>query len=287
MPPISPASGPVAVTGAAGFIGSWIVRDLVEAGYNVRACVRDRSAPSKVDHLLAFNSDASLRGRVELWEADLSKPGSYDAPFAGCAAVIHAGAAVGFNGESPQEVYDGCFVEVKHVLDSAIKGGAKRFVFTSSFAAVAHPRPPGYVFTERDWCGDNVAAYKGKWDDANIPKNRMIAYAKAKASCEKHCYEAAARHGGLEALSILPLHVVGPLLAKNHDQPFSWQNCIRAMLEGRNHPNSRQGGRMLWNCVDGARARVRGWREARHQSHTHRLRVITHLRVLLLVQRRD
>ena len=64
MPPISPASGPVAVTGAAGYIGSWIVRDLVEAGYNVRACVRDRSAPSKVDHLLAFNSDASLRGRA-------------------------------------------------------------------------------------------------------------------------------------------------------------------------------------------------------------------------------
>jgi dihydroflavonol-4-reductase len=182
MAPVSPASGPIAVTGASGYIGSHITRDLMEAGYTVRACVRDRSQPRKVEHLLAMNADKSLRGRVELWEADLAKPGSYDAPFAGAAAVIHAGAAVGFNGESPQEVYDGCFVEVKHVLDSALKGGAKRFVFTSSFAAVVHPRPPGYVFTERDWCGDNAAAYKGRWDDGNIPKIRAIAYAKAKAS---------------------------------------------------------------------------------------------------------
>lgn len=87
--------------------------------------------------------------------------------------MIHAGAAVGFNNEtpqacarpfqhrsrrrdgtpllpSPQEVYDGCFTEVKHVVASAVKAGTcHRFVLTSSVAAVAHPRPGGYVFTEK------------------------------------------------------------------------------------------------------------------------------------------
>eukprot|EP01047_Picozoa_sp_COSAG01_P117822 COSAG01_NODE_46489_length_399_cov_7.020000_1_plen_57_part_10 len=51
---VSPASGPVAVTGASGFIGSWIVEDCVRQGYTVRACVRDRSNEKKVAHLLAL-----------------------------------------------------------------------------------------------------------------------------------------------------------------------------------------------------------------------------------------
>lgn len=67
---VSPADGPIAVTGASGYIGSWIVRDFLEQGYEVRACVRDTSNPDKIDHLWALN-DQNLRGSVELFEADL------------------------------------------------------------------------------------------------------------------------------------------------------------------------------------------------------------------------
>ncbi|HBP14633.1 MAG TPA: hypothetical protein DD457_05470, partial [Gammaproteobacteria bacterium] len=52
---VSVADGPIAVTGSSGYIGSWIVQDLVEQGYTVRACVRDATNPDKVDHLLAMN----------------------------------------------------------------------------------------------------------------------------------------------------------------------------------------------------------------------------------------
>ena len=250
MSAISPADGPVAVTGASGYIGSWIVRDLMEQGYEVRACVRDQSKPGKVEHLLALNEDSNLRGDMTLFEADLGQPGSYDAPFAGCAGVIHAGAAVGYNKETPQQVYDGCFTENEHVLESVKHSGSvNRFVFTSSFAAVGHPRPPGYVFTEKDWCGDNVEAYKGVWSEETIPKNRDIAYAMAKANTEKMIYAAADAHGGFEALAILPLHVIGPLMCANHDQGWSWQNCIKFMMQGKAYKKSK-GGRMLWNLVD-------------------------------------
>ena len=40
--------GPVVVTGATGFVGSWLVMKLLQAGYTVRATVRDtgeRSPP--------------------------------------------------------------------------------------------------------------------------------------------------------------------------------------------------------------------------------------------------
>ena len=133
-----PADGPIAVTGASGYIGSWIVQDCMEQGYEVRACVRDKNNPAKVEHLLDLNYDG-MRGSVSLYEADLFKPGSYDEAFKGCAAVIHAGATVGFNKETPQEVYDGCFKENAHVIESVKRSGSvKRFVFTSSFAAVSH-----------------------------------------------------------------------------------------------------------------------------------------------------
>ena len=95
--------GPVAVTGASGYIGSRIVEDLVEQGYAVNACVRDASSAIKTDHLSEMNKKG-LGGSVELHEGDLFKKGSYNKAFSGCSAVIHAGATVGFNRETPQEV---------------------------------------------------------------------------------------------------------------------------------------------------------------------------------------
>lgn len=246
---VSPADGPIAVTGASGYIGSWMVKDMMEQGYVVHACVRDTSNPGKVDHLLDLNNK-NLRGSVELFEADLLNPGSYDEAFRECCAAVHTGAAVGFNKETPQEVYDGCFTQNEHIVASVKKSGSvKRLVFTSSFAAVGHPRPSGYVFTEKDWCGDNPEGYKGAWTEDNISKNRDIAYAMAKANTEKMIYKAAEEDSSFDAMAILPLHVIGPLMCSNHDQPWSWQNWIKQMMQGRPY-KMKSGGRMLWNSVD-------------------------------------
>ena len=221
----------------------------MEQGYTVRACVRDPGNSAKVDHLLAMNNEGH-RAKVELYQGDLLNPGSYDDAFNGCAAVIHTGATVGYNKETPQQVYDGCFTEVEHAFESAIKGGSlKRFVFTSSFAAVGHPRPNGYVYTENDWCGDNIEAYDGRWTEEMIPKDRNIAYAMAKANTERMIYKRAAEEGTFDAMAILPLHVIGPLMCENHDQSWSWQNCMKFMLKGKPYSKT-EGGRMLWNNTD-------------------------------------
>ena len=62
-----------------------------------------------MNHLLELGKFANYN--VKLYEGDLFKKGSYDKAFINCSAVIHAGATVGFNRETPQEVYDGCFTE--------------------------------------------------------------------------------------------------------------------------------------------------------------------------------
>ena len=85
---ISKADGPVAVTGASGYIGSRVVEDLMHQGYQVHACVRDVSNEKKVDHLLNLNQQG-LEGSVELFESDLLEKGSYDKAFEGCSGIIH------------------------------------------------------------------------------------------------------------------------------------------------------------------------------------------------------
>jgi len=119
---------------------------------------------------------------------------------------------------------------------------------------VGHPRPEGYVFTENDWCGDNVEGYGGAWTEENISKNRDIAYAMAKANTEKMIYKAAEEDGNFEAISINPLHVIGPLMSDNHNQFFSWQFFIGQLLKGLDfgYWKERQlrGSTMLWNMVD-------------------------------------
>ena len=83
--PAVPKGGVVAVTGAAGFIGGWVVAGLLERGYRVRACVRDVDDAGKVGFLTAMNAHAS--GRLTLHAADLDEPGCFDEIFAGLASA--------------------------------------------------------------------------------------------------------------------------------------------------------------------------------------------------------
>ena len=245
---ISPADGPVAVTGASGYVGSWIVRELMEQGYSVRSCVRDPGDPEKVDHLLAMN-DAGLPGSNTLFAADLFRHGSYDTAFDGCCGVMHAGAILTRSRATPQQVYDGCFTVVEHVIESVRRAGTvRRLILTSSFSAVSHPAHEGYVYTEKDWCTDNIEARPSDWSEANIPNNRHAAYAIGKMRAERLIYKAAEDDGRFESMAILPLDVIGPVMCANHDGG-GWQVWIRRLLQGEPFTLT-PGGRMLWNNVD-------------------------------------
>ena len=63
------AEGLVTVTGASGYIGSYVVANLLAKGKKVRATVRDVEDPIKVDHLKEL--DIAEGGSLEIVQMDL------------------------------------------------------------------------------------------------------------------------------------------------------------------------------------------------------------------------
>ncbi len=265
MPHISgPSDGPVAVTGASGYIGSHVVKNLVEAGYTVRACVRDASRENKVSYLLAMNGQGN--GSVEVFSCDLFKAdeGEYDEVIAGCPVVFHVAADLGsdpaYGKPDPQRVYDGCMTTTKGVLDSCLKAGTvKRIVYTSSCAAVmglgeGGKDAAGYEYSDDDWAGPgSYETIESRWTvtsprTGNVHKLWSLerqAYAMGKADAEQYGYSFGEQHG-IDVVSCNPCHVLGPILGKS--QNTGWQHRIGLMLMGQGGHEGRRN--MLWNIID-------------------------------------
>ena len=247
MPAVASSDGPVAVTGASGYIGSHVVLSLLQHGYDVRACITDPDNPDKTEHLLALNG-AGYSGNVELHTANLLDKGSYDGPFAECSAVLHVGTAMGYGGaNNPRQVYDGAVNGTENVLASVRKAGTvKRFIYTSSFAAIGHPAPPGYVYTENDWASDN-RDNDPNWSLDNLEEKGETGYAMAKVETEHMVNRVAEEDGQFESISVCPIVVLGPLLSKVHELIGSWQWFLGRMLSGK---PCQRGWQALWNIVD-------------------------------------
>lgn len=194
----------VCVTGASGFIGTHVVRELLERGYNVRATVRDADNEEKTAHLRALPG----ADRLELVSADLLEPGAFDAPIAGCRHVYHVASPVFLTAKDPQkEIVDPAVTGTKNVLSAIEKAGTvERVGVTSSIAAVSAPKArPGHTYTEDDW--NEGATLK------NSP------YALSKTLAEKAIW---AFREGLEPSKrfglcvVNPVLVLGPVYTKAH-----------------------------------------------------------------------
>ena len=122
----------VCVTGATGFVASWLVRELLERGVTVRGTVRRVAG---ADHLRAL---PGATDHLELVEADLTAPGSFEPAVRGCAAVFHTASPYVIQVDDPQrDLVDPAVNGTLDVLRAcAAAADVARVVLTSSMAAV-------------------------------------------------------------------------------------------------------------------------------------------------------
>ncbi len=95
-------SKPVMVTGANGYVASWVVKKLLDEGITVHAAVRDPENDAKIGHLK--DAATNSKGEIKFFKGDLLTPGSYKAAMEGCELVYHT--ASPFTTERPSEGTD-------------------------------------------------------------------------------------------------------------------------------------------------------------------------------------
>ena len=225
MAPI-PKSGTVAVTGATGFIGGWVVRRLLDRGYRVRACVRNTEDESKCGFLKAMPGFAS--GRLTLHAADLDEPGCFDAIFPGCHGVAHISHVSDYDDQAyVQRVCD-------HIIRSVnLAETVSRVVVTSSIAAVIS-EVDIQELVRRPVC------FEDRYPDEQNPKRtpeRGQGYSMGKIIAQRAFAEAAQKNGTWDAITCCPADNVGPIQSPHQKDMGPWQHQIEQMLLGKYYQN--------------------------------------------------
>ena len=209
----TPATTTVLVTGGAGYLGRWCIRQLLHADYAVRTTVRQRSMSA---HLRSLLDD---RDRLSVYEADLHSDEGWNDAVAGCDFVLHVASPFpSTQPRDPDELIAPARDGTLRVLRAAFDAGVRRVVVTSSSAAV---RNTGHDYdrplTEKDWA------------DSGNP--RLSPYARSKLLAEQAAWGYAERVGQTHRLAVInPGAIIGPLIGGHRSYSL---DTVERLLTGR------------------------------------------------------
>ena len=215
------------VTGASGFVGSHLARELHGQGWRVHLLARPSSSLDGVEdvpcekHLGDVTDAASVQAAI---------PRGVD-------GVFHVAASTNFwsrrNAEQTRINIDG----TRNVLEAAIDAGAGRFVHTSSFVS--------WGFTDTTIDEDSPRTDASDW----------INYVRTKHRSEQLVLDAAAA-GRIDAVVLNPANVLGP------GDRHNWSRLFRLVQE-RGLPGAPPGGGNFCDVREVARAHARAWHDGR------------------------
>jgi dihydroflavonol-4-reductase len=169
------------VTGATGFVGSHVARQLVAAGHAVRVLVRPSSNLRALEGL-----------SVERVVGDLRNPVSLETAMAGVQFVFHVAADYRLWARRPEEIYESNVGGTRNLFAAARKAGVERFVYTSTVATIAVLRQGGLPNEETRATLDEMIGH----------------YKRSKFLAEQEALQAAA--SGMPVVIVNPSAPVGP-----------------------------------------------------------------------------
>jgi nucleoside-diphosphate-sugar epimerase len=198
----------VCVTGASGYVASWVVKYLLEQGHIVHATVRELNNQAKVGHL--HDIAQGLPGQLRLFAASLMKPGSFDEAIQGVDVVIHMASPFFITSKDAEnELVLPAKEGTRNVLQSVNAcESVKRVVLTSSVAAIVGDAidaqlKPDNTFTESDW------------NETSSVTNQPYSFSKTVA--EKLAWEMNESQSRWDLIVINPPVIFGPALSKRTD----------------------------------------------------------------------
>ena len=204
----------VLVSGGSGYIAGFLIRQLVAEGWMVHTTVRSLAREAAVRELLAVDNS-----RLKFFAADLMADAGWAEAMAGCGACAHVASPLpsGVPKDADELIVparDGAL----RALRAAKAAGVRRFVMTSSVAAISYGRGRGvHHFTEADW--------------TDLSQPGLTPYIQSKTVAERAARDWMAREGGgMEYCSICPSVVLGPVWSRDYSSSVM---VVRALLDGR------------------------------------------------------
>lgn len=195
------------VTGANGYVASWLVKRLLDEGITVHAAVRNPDNDKKTAHLKEAAGNSN--GKIKFFKGDLLTPGSYKEAMEGCELVFHTASPFTTDVKDPQkELIDPAVNGTENVLNSANEvSTVKRVVVTSSCAAIYTDaidtvNAPGGQLTEEVWNNTASLDYQP--------------YSYSKTLAEKKAWEMEKGQDRWDLVTINMSLVLGPALNPHH-----------------------------------------------------------------------
>ncbi|KAL6967733.1 hypothetical protein U1Q18_033543 [Sarracenia purpurea var. burkii] len=189
----------VCVTGASGFIGSELIRQLLDRGYTVHGTVQDLKNDKETKHLEALEGAES---RLRLFQMDLLDYDSVFAAIKGTVGIFHiASPCIAVVEDPERDLLAPAVKGTLHVLTAAKELGVRRVVVTSSFSA---------IIPNKNWPSD-VPLSEDCWADEEYCQKSGLWYSVSKLRAEKAAWEFA-KENGLDVVVINPGAVFGHIL---------------------------------------------------------------------------
>ncbi|XP_059636469.1 cinnamoyl-CoA reductase 1-like [Cornus florida] len=191
----------VCVTGAGGYVASWVVKFLLSNGYMVHGTVRDPCDEKKNGHLKKLKNATE---NLQLFKTDLLDYEGLCAAIAGCTGVLHVACPVPAVRDVPNpeaELLEPAITGTRNVLNACLNAKVKKVVVVSSVGA---------VMVNPNWPKDQ-AMDENCWTDGEHCKTLKLWYCLGKTLAESEALEYA-RRNELNLVTVCPSICIGPML---------------------------------------------------------------------------